>query len=146
MNLIKEISNTYQKLLGEGKFLAEDKLKESYEIFRKNFGPEKLKSLDGEVLLNTIFNHSNRTSLVYWLEFKNDDELQTGRFGGIGGGSALKFVIYRRKEDGRWITGNPRDMKELELNEAIDIAREKRDLLIKGGNHEEVLCWLDYKI
>ena len=133
MNFIKEISDTYKKLLGDGKFLSEEKLKESYEIFRNNFGPEKLKSLDGEVLLNTIFNHSNRTSLVYWLEFKNDDELQTGRFGGIGGGSALKFVIYKRKEDGMWMTGNPRDMKELELDEAIDIARDKRDLLIKGA-------------
>ena len=139
MNFIKEISDTYKKLLGDDKFLSEDKLKESYEIFRNNFGPEKLKSLDGEVLLNTIFNHSNRTSLVYWLEFKNDEELQTGRFGGIGGGSALKFVIYKRKEDGRWITGNPRDMKELELNEAIDIAREKRDLLVKGATLIEAI-------
>jgi hypothetical protein len=30
--------------------------------------------------------------LAYWLEFKNDDEFAGNRFGGIGGGSALKFV------------------------------------------------------
>ena len=77
--------------------------------------------------------HGNKGSLVYWLEFKNDDEIQTARFGGIGGGSALKFGIYKRKEDGKWITGNPKDMREIGLTEAIKIARRKRDLLAKGA-------------
>ena len=133
MDFINKISETYWKMLGDNKFLAEDKFKESYELFKNNFGPDKLKGLDGEVLLETIFNHGNRGSLVYWLEFKNDDELQTSRYGGIGGGSALKFGIYKRKEDGKWITGSSKDMRELDLNEAISIAREKRDLLVKGA-------------
>jgi len=133
MDFINKISETCQKMLGENKFLTEDELKESYELFKSNFGPDKLKSLDGEVLLETIFNHGNKGSLVYWLEFKNDDEFRTGRYGGIGGGSALKFGIYKRKEDGKWITGSSKDMQVLDLNEAISIARGKRDLLVKGA-------------
>lgn len=132
INSNNTLYETYQKMLGENKSMTEEKLKESYELFRNKFGPEKLKGLDGETLLETMFNHGNRGSLVYWLEFKNDDELQTGHFGGIGGGSALKFGIYKRKEDGKWITGNPNDMREIALPDAINIAREKRDLLIKG--------------
>lgn len=133
MDFINKILETYKKMLGENKFLTEEKVKESYELFKNNFGPDRLKSLDGEVLLETIFNHGNRGSLVYWLEFKNDDELQTNRYGGIGGGSALKFGIYKRKEDGKWITGSSKDMRELDLAEAIVVAREKRDLLVKGA-------------
>ena len=133
MEFKNKITETYQKILGDNKFLTEERLKEDYDLFKNKFGPDKLKSLDGETLLETIFNHGNRDSLVYWLEFKNDDELQTNRYGGIGGGSALKFGIYKRKEDGKWITGNPKDMRELELNKAIAVAREKRDLLVKGS-------------
>ena len=32
--------------------------------------------------------HGNYDSLVYWLEFKNDDEFPTRQFGSIGGGTA----------------------------------------------------------
>jgi GTPase subunit of restriction endonuclease len=133
MNSKNKISETYSKMLSENKFLSRGKLNESYEKFRLNFAPKKLLGLDGEVLLETMFNHGNKGSLVYWLEFKNDDEIQTARFGGIGGGSALKFGIYKRKEDGKWITGNPKDMREIGLTEAIKIARRKRDLLAKGA-------------
>lgn len=133
MGFENKINETYQKMLGDNKFLTEEQLKEEYDLFKSKFGPDTLKSLDGETLLETIFNHGNRDSLVYWLEFKNDDEFQTNRYGGIGGGSALKFGIYKRKEDGKWITGIPKDMRELELDEAIMVAREKRDLLVKGS-------------
>lgn len=133
MEFIDKIFKTYQKMLSENKFLTEYELEESYKLFKDNFGPEKLKSLDGEILLDTLFNHGNKESLVYWLEFKNDDELQTNRYGGIGGGSALKFGIYKRKEDGKWITGSPAKKRELNIDEAVNIAQEKRDLLVKGA-------------
>jgi 5-methylcytosine-specific restriction protein B len=134
MNFQDKIFETYQKMLGENRFLQEDELNESYALFKSNFGPEKLMSLDGELLLETMFNHGNRRSLVYWLEFKNDDEFRTGRFGGIGGGSALKFGIYKRKEDGKWITGrSAKDMRQIDIPEAISIAREKRALLVRGA-------------
>ncbi len=130
LNLILEKHN---KLLTSNKLLSVEKLNEGYITFQQNFGPDKLKSLDGEILLENMFNHGNKSSLVYWLEFKNDDELQTNRFGGIAGGSAHKFGIYKRKEDGRWITGSRWDAQEIEVDEAIVVAREKRDLLVKGA-------------
>ncbi len=130
MNLILENHN---KLLTSNKLLPVEKLNEGYSTFQQNFGPDKLKSLDGEILLENMFNHGNKSSLVYWLEFKNDDELQTNRFDGIAGGSAHKFGIYKRKEDGRWITGSRWDAQEIEIDEAIVVAREKRDLLVKGA-------------
>jgi 5-methylcytosine-specific restriction protein B len=134
VELLKEISKAFQEMSDENIFLTEEKQRESYELFQQKFAPEKLKGLDGEVLLNSIFDHGNKGSLVYWLEFKNDDEFQTRRFGGIVGGSAHKFGIFKRKDDGKWITGNPKDTKVLEINEAINIAREKRDLLVKGAD------------
>jgi hypothetical protein len=133
MDYSKRILQTYQKMLSENKLLTEEKLKECYETFRNFFSPEKLKSLDGEVLLDTMFNHGNRGSLVYWLEFKNDDEFPTNKFGGIAGGSSFKFGIYKRKDDGKWITGSSRDIKETSVEEAVNIARGKRDLLVKGA-------------
>lgn len=60
--------------------------------------------MDGQALLEYMHDHANRDSLVYWLEFKNDEELPK-QFGSIAGGSALKFGIYRRKESGAWILG-----------------------------------------
>lgn len=133
MDYLSKIAQVYQKMLAENMFLSEGKINECYETFRIHFSPEKLKSLDGEALLHTLFNHSNKGSLVYWLEFKNDDELPTNKFGGIAGGSAIKFGIYRRKEDGKWITGRSRDMKETPVEQAVAIAREKRDLLVRGA-------------
>jgi 5-methylcytosine-specific restriction protein B len=133
MDYSKRILQTYQKMLSENKLLTEEKLKECYETFRNFFSPEKLKSLDGEVLLDTMFNHGNRGSLVYWLEFKSDDEFPTNKFGGIAGGSSFKFGIFKRKDDGKWITGSSRDIKEVSVEEAVAIARGKRDLLIKGA-------------
>lgn len=62
-------------------------------------------------------------TLVYWLEFKNDDEFPA-KFGSIAGGSALKFGLYRRAESGEWMTGNPRNQKKLSVDEAIDIASQ----------------------
>lgn len=37
MDFINKISETYRKMLGDNKFLAEDKFKESYELFKNNY-------------------------------------------------------------------------------------------------------------
>jgi len=135
LDLIREIRETYEreKLRDATIFYDDQLLKDNYELFRSRFGPEQLQSLDGEALLENLFNHSNRDSLVYWLEFKNDDEFSTNAFGGIGGGSAFKFGIFRRSDDGEWITGHPKDMRIVGLSEAVQIARNYRDLLVKGA-------------
>jgi hypothetical protein len=82
-------------------------------------------------LLETMHDHGNRDSLVYWLELKNDDEMPA-IFGSIAGGSALKFGLYRRKETGAWMTGSPQKQQELTVEEAVEMARKHRDQLIRG--------------
>lgn len=77
MDIYTKIQNKYNELLAQDKLTPIDKLNEYYEKFRNNFGPEKLKELDGEELLNLMFDHSRR-GLVYWLEFKNDEDFKTG--------------------------------------------------------------------
>ena len=73
-------------------------MREEYSLFQRKFSPERLKGLDGEALIETMFNVSNRDSLTYWLEFKNDDEFNTYTYGSIAGGSAYKFVMFKRRK------------------------------------------------
>ena len=51
MDLLNLILEKHNKLLADGKLLSIEKLNESYRTFQENFGPDTLKSLDGEVLL-----------------------------------------------------------------------------------------------
>src|SRR5438270_3968781 len=127
------ILDDHKKLNGDGKLPSKPQLEGYYLTFRSRFGPDVLAKLDGEELLETMHTHGNRDSLVYWLEFKNDDEFPAC-FGSISGGSAFKFGVFRRKETGTWVTAdegnNPRD---LSVGEAVVIARKLRDQLIRGG-------------
>ena len=129
--LEKDISRLHGHMERDGKLLSVAKLKECYDLFRDRFGPEALRQLDGETLLNTMHAHGNRDSLVYWLEFKDDDELPA-RFGSIAGGSALKFGIYRSAETREWMTGSPQAQRKLTVPEAVERARSHRDQLLKG--------------
>ena len=130
-SISKQIKDLYKKHEADGQVLSSAKLNECYDTFRGKFGPETLASLDGEALLSAMHEHGQKNSLVYWLEFKDDEELPA-RFGSISGGSALKFGIYRRKETGLWMTGSPQNQKELSIDEAILVARRHRDELIAG--------------
>ena len=134
----QEIRDLNGQLQKEGGLLTRSQLLEYYNTFRKRFGPARLRNLDGEELLTTMHDHGNRGSLVYWLEFKNDDEFPS-RFGSIAGGSALKFGIYKRKETGAWMTGGPKTQVELPLEEAIARARIHRDHLVRGADLLEAL-------
>jgi len=130
-NIEKNISKIYNQLDMEGKLLSEKKLKDCYHLFRSKFGPEVLKNLDGEELLLKLHAHGNQDSLVYWLEFKDEEEFP-GIFGGIGGGSALKFGLYRRKDTQEWMIGSPRSQKKISTSQAIKIAKQHRDQLLNG--------------
>ncbi len=135
MKLDPTIANTitelHQKMYEEGKLLSKSQLEQYYQTFKSRFGIEKLSQIDGEELLNTMHNLSNTDSLVYWLEYKNDEEFPA-RFGSIAGGSGLKYGIYKRKETGQWMTGSPSNQIELSIEEAIQIARKHRDQLQIG--------------
>jgi 5-methylcytosine-specific restriction protein B len=128
----QRILERYQQMNAEGKLLSRPQLDQFYKTFRDRFGPDRLASLDGEALLETMHALGNKDSLVYWLEFKNDDEFPN-RFGSISGGSAFKFGIFRRKETNTWVTADEgNNAKDLTVEEAVVIARRHRDQLLKG--------------
>ena len=106
----QELAKIHSELEKQGKLLPRARLDECYNTFRESFGPEILQTLDGQDLLEKMHAHGNQDSLVYWLEFKDDEELPAV-FGSIAGGSALKFGIYRSNETGEWVTGSPKTKK-----------------------------------
>ncbi len=136
--LVQSLRATHAQLLAEGKLHARAQLDGFYATFRARFGPDRLQSLDGEALLEAMHSHGNRESLVYWLEFKGDDEFPAV-FGSIAGGSALKFGLFRRRETGVWVTGGPQSQREITVAAALQIARRHRDQLVKGAELLESL-------
>jgi 5-methylcytosine-specific restriction enzyme B len=112
--------------------LSTERLQAAYMAFRDRFGPEKLRSWDGTALLNGLHSHGNRESLVYWLEFKNDEEFPGQMFGSIAGGSAHKFGLFRRKDTGQWVKGRPQREQNISEADAVVLARSHRDQLLAG--------------
>jgi 5-methylcytosine-specific restriction protein B len=132
-NVKDELKKWYRQMYNNGEFIPKTKLPQYYQNFREKFGPEKLQELDGEALLSTMHEGENRDSLVYWLEFKNDDEFPPF-FGSISGGSAHKFGLFKKKNTGEWIAGSANNNREVSKEEAIEIARSHRNQLVKGCN------------
>lgn len=132
--VIEKLKSTTEKLLLDKKLLPIEELNQGYKLFSQKFSPEKLKSLDGELLIDTILNIGNREGLTYWLEFKNDDEFKTNSnsYGSISGGSSFKYIMYKRSSDGQWVTGNPQNPTSLSIDEAIELGREIRNALVAG--------------
>ena len=129
--LKEKLLEAHARMQTAGELLPSRRLEECYSLFRNRFGPDALRQLDGEQLLDTMHTHG-KDSLVYWLEFKNDEEFP-GRFGSIAGGSALKFGIYRKRDTGIWMTGSPQKQEELGVRDAIEIARRHRDQFVAGS-------------
>jgi 5-methylcytosine-specific restriction protein B len=134
----EQLQTNYQRLADQGALLSASALQAAYSRFRARFGPDVLSHLDGEDLLDTMHRHGSQDSLVYWLEFKNDDELPAV-FGSIAGGSALKFGLYNRKETGEWMSGSSQQQRVLTLPEAVALARKHRDELLAGTHQVEAL-------
>lgn len=126
-----DLRRRHDDLLNAGRLPNPDQLRRHYETFRRAFGPELLKGLSGEPLLLKLHERNTRDSLVYWLEFKADEELP-GIFGSIAGGSALKFGIYKSRETGEWMSGTAQRQRRLELDEAIALAQRQRDQFALG--------------
>lgn len=133
------LSITHGKLAEHGKFLSSDRRKASLEAFRSRFGPDRLRSLDGPELLQVMHTHGNRDSMVYWIEYKNDDEFAGLHFGGISGGGAHMYGIFRRSNTEQWVKGSPRNEENITEAEAIVIARKHRDQLLAGAALLEAL-------
>ncbi|QDU09063.1 DUF4357 domain-containing protein [Gimesia aquarii] len=129
----QKILEKYQQLLSQNQLATEQQYSQEYARFRERFGPQVLAGLDGEALLNLLQDPGNRDGLIYWLEFKNDEEFETRRYGGIAGGSALKYRVFKRKETGHWQAADKSNYPhDISIEEAIEIARSHRDQLLQG--------------
>jgi 5-methylcytosine-specific restriction protein B len=128
-----ELTNARDAVAARGELLSVPRLEDCYAAFRGRFAPEKLQALDGLALLEVMHTHGNKDSLVYWLEFKNDDEFPGPSFGSISGGSAFKFRIFRRADTQQWVKGSPQHDENITEAEAILIATQHRDQLSAGA-------------
>ena len=115
--------------------LEQEDLKIVFEKFRRIFGPEVLEKLEGIDIINKIFLHDgDNTTLCYNLEFSKEFMR-----GGIGGGSAFKFSLFKANKNHKWTTGSTKNPKELTEQEAIEIGSKIRDALVNGARHIEKL-------
>ncbi len=136
----ESLREKYGALAKQGELMAPEKLRDGYAVFRERFGPDVLRSLDGVSLLNLMHLHGNKESLVYWLEFKNDDDFPGRRFGSIAGGSSHKFGLFCRRETGQWVTGSGQNETVVSEEEAVEVARKHRDQLLAGVARLEKLA------
>lgn len=125
-----ELRDVYDGMSARGELLSHERLRELYERFGERFGPAVLRRLSGERLLTTMKGFG-RDELIYWLEFKDDDEFPAV-FGSIAGGSALKYGIYKRNETGAWTRGSSAAQREVSIDEAMVTATEHRDQLLRA--------------
>ena len=123
---------TYASLKTQGNLPTEENLQASYNTFRDKFGPERLSKLSSLELLQIMHGRGNNNSLVYWLEFKNDEEFPGRYFGRFSGGSAHMFGIFLRNADNQWIAGSPQNERIVSESEAVEIAISQRDQLLAG--------------
>jgi 5-methylcytosine-specific restriction protein B len=130
--LARQIRSTYEELVSNGQVLSADAAARCFRLFRESFGPDVLAGLDGEALLTKVHGRGTKDSLVYWLEFKDDEDLP-GKFGSIGGGSALKFGLYHALESGQWMTGSGSQQVRMTTEEAVAKVRAQRDQLVAGA-------------
>lgn len=101
------------------------------EDFIGRFGPEKLASLNDQELLQSMFycQGDNTNSLCCWIEMNKECR---SYFGSISGGSAYKFGLFQRQDDGRWQTGSANKPIDLSEEEALKRGKAIRDALVKG--------------
>jgi 5-methylcytosine-specific restriction protein B len=99
--------------------------------FRRRFDPERLRTIEPGALLQEMHERDGHNdSLVYWLEFKHDDEFHARWFGSILGGSAFKYGLYYSTEHGQWRTGTASSPVVLTTPQAVEVAvRQRAEIL-----------------
>lgn len=111
----------------------QEEFEDALKSFNDMFSPEKLEKLEGMDLLNRIFFHDgDLDNLCYYIEFAKEYT----RFGSIGGGSAYKFGLYKKK-DGGWESGSSIKPIYLSEEEAIQVGTKIRDAIVKGAKYIE---------
>ena len=126
-NIIK----TYLKENNLGN-LSKPEHENMFKKFQNKFSPESLEKLDGLDLLNKMFLHDgDKNNLCYYLEFSNDFNAA----GGIGGGAATKYTLFKSAKTKEWKSGYSRTIRVVDEKEAIDIGTKIRDALVNGAKY-----------
>lgn len=109
--------------------LEREEYESAIKSFYDKFSPEILEKLEGLELLNKIFIHDgDQNNLCYNLEFSKE----YGRFGGIGGGSAFKYYLFKSKDLG-WRVGPTQKPTNISEEDAIQIGTKIRDAIVSGA-------------
>ena len=127
----RDLDLVHRELSSRGELHSQERLDQYYQTFRTRFGPDALEAHEGEALLS-LMHESTHDGMIYWLEFKGDEEFPA-IFGSVSGGSALKYGFYRRRETGAWTTGLPKAQQTITTAEAIALARRNRAQLIAAS-------------
>lgn len=100
--------------------------------FLDRFSPEKLEGLPDDKLLEKVFytQGDNTESLCCWIEMNKECKQY---FGSISGGSAYKFGLFQKQENGKWVTGGPLKPQELTYEEAMSLGKRIVGALLKGA-------------
>ena len=116
---IKQEYNSYDEQVKK-------KLSDGYEQFKIKYGPEVLKALDGEELLDKIFlGKGSNDNLCHYLEHDSEE------YGRLGIGNASCYGIYYSKSKNSWVKGKGNSTEELSVDEAIEEGRKIRDLIVQ---------------
>lgn len=133
-NEYKRAAKYIKNYINESGILLEDEneiLSVFYDAFNNRFGIDALKSLNDDNLLETLFyaNTDANDNLCYWLEMQPTSKEY---YGGISGGSAYKFGLFKHSKTNKWTTGSPTKPVELSEEGALALGKEIRDKLISG--------------
>ena len=96
-DIVNKLSENYQKYGSTIKFEKDETLERYQDYFIEKFSLATLERMSPQETLNELMNMNNQESMVYWLEFKNDEEFKTSVLGGIQGGSAGKYTIQKTR-------------------------------------------------
>ena len=91
--LHQELLDKHQSMVDAGELPSLAPLPQYYDNFRSRFGPEVLRNLDGETLLETTHDFGSYDSMVYWLEFKADLEARIAFHDPVYGGQRAQVVL-----------------------------------------------------
>ena len=133
-NILQKEYQTYQK---SEDFPSKEVLVEKIQYFKERFGYNGLR-IDGKELLLKIHGphrEDEEQSLTYWLEQKADEEFPK-YFGTSRVGHSGHYRVYFSPQDDCW---KDKYLKKLSEGEAIIIAEENRDFLLKASKKCEDL-------
>ena len=92
-----------------------------------------MRSLTDEDAIAVLANgKDSEVGMDYWLEMRQDDVFDGRLFGGIKGGTAIKFAVWQT-EDGTWKRRENRQIVEYSLDVVASIVGQRRDELLAAA-------------